>query len=314
MKAHHTYHQAVGDAGHRVDVIIPTRNRARLTAEAIASVQAQTFDDWHLHVVDDASDDDTVDRIRSLTADDERITLHRRDTRGGGNPARQTALAASAAPLVATLDSDDLWEPTKLARQVARWDEVPGRADPIGVVLCWHDAVDGAGAPRAAVPRAGRRWHPFTAFNTSTPVFSRAVLEEAGGFAPPGRYPLRTTDHVELFLRVTRRHAMATVPEVLVHCRHHGEARNSDGERTLAAADEARDLQRDLGPTVDDDATRAWLDGWVAGRYLELGEHRAAWPHVRGALRTGGPAVGARILAHYGPWAVRRAVRRRTAP
>ena len=48
----------MGGRTNRVDVIIPTRNRPRLTAEAIAGVQAQTYPDWHLWVVDDASDDD----------------------------------------------------------------------------------------------------------------------------------------------------------------------------------------------------------------------------------------------------------------
>lgn len=292
-------------------MIVPTRNRPVLTAEAVASVQAQTYDDWHLHVVDDASDDDTVEHLEALAADDDRITVHRRSTRGGGNPARHTALLASGAPLVATCDSDDLWEPTKLARQVDRWDEAGARSEPVGVVLCWHDAVDAAGLPTRDVPRSGRRWHPFTAFNTSTPVFDRRVLEDAGGFAPPGRYPLRTTDHVELFLRVTRRAPMVTVPEVLVHCRHHHEARNSDGERTLAAADEARDLLGLVEGDVDDPTARAWLNGWVAGRYVELGEGRAARPYVIAALRSDGPVTAARLLAHYGPWALRRALQRR---
>ncbi|MEO6629681.1 MAG: glycosyltransferase family A protein [Aquihabitans sp.] len=305
----------MGGTGNRIDVIIPTRNRPRLTAEAIAAVQAQTFADWHLYVVDDASDDDTPARLEVLAAGDPRITILRRDTRGGGNPARQTALLASGAPLVATCDSDDLWAPTKLERQLTAWEEAEGQADDVGVVLCWHDALGADGARRGQVlgSRTGRRWHPFTAFNTSTPLISRAVLEEVGGFAHSTLYPLQTTDHVELFLRLTHGHTLVTVPSLLVHCRHHGGRRNSDGERTLAAADEARALLRDVEADMGDRRrTRAWLNAWVAGRYLELGDSRTAMAYMATALRANGPATGTRILSHYGPWALRQLVLQRS--
>lgn len=295
-------------------MIIPTRNRPVLTAEAIASVQAQTFPHWHLWVVDDASDDDTPERLQALAADDRRISIVRRNVRGGGNPARQTALKVSTAPLVALCDSDDLWEPTKLERQLAAWDEAQATTPDLGTVLCWHDAVDAAGVRRGPVlrPGANRRWNPFTAFNTSTPLISRRVLEEVGGFAPSALYPLWTTDHMELFLRLTHHHSVVTVPELLVHCRHHPGGRNSDGERTLAAAEEARALLDDVDAQVGDRPhTRAWLHAWVAGRYLELGEGRRARPYAATALRAGGPATGTRILAHYAPWAVRQLVRHR---
>lgn len=306
----------MGGSANRVDVIIPTRNRPGLTTEAIASVQAQTFTDWHLYVVDDASDDDSASYLRDITADDPRITVIGRPTRGGGNPARQTALEVSAAPLVALCDSDDLWEPVKLERQVAAWDAAASSHPDLGIVSCWHDAVDADGSRRGDVlrPHTGRRWHPFTAFNTSTPLISRPVLEAAGGFARSPLYPLATTDHVELFLRITRDHTMITVPHLLVHCRHHRGHRNSDAERTLAAADEAAMLARHVDPDVHDrPEVRAWLHAWVAGRYLELGEHRRATQFVTTALRAGGPTTSARIAAHYGPWALREIVRHRRA-
>ena len=228
--------------------------------------------------------------------------------------ARQTALKVSTAPLVALCDSDDLWEPTKLERQLAAWDEAQATTPDLGTVLCWHDAVDAAGVRRGPVlrPGANRRWNPFTAFNTSTPLISRRVLEEVGGFAPSALYPLWTTDHMELFLRLTHHHSVVTVPELLVHCRHHPGGRNSDGERTLAAAEEARALLDDVDAQGGDRPhTRAWLHAWVAGRYLELGEGRRARPYAATALRAGGPATGTRILAHYAPWAVRQLVRHR---
>jgi glycosyltransferase involved in cell wall biosynthesis len=297
-------------------VIIPTHNRPELTAEAVASVQAQTFDGWHLHVVDDASDDHTPSVLDAIAASDPRVTVIRRSARGGGNPARQTAFERSSARLVALCDSDDLWEPHKLERQVQLWDQLDHTSTDVGIVTCWHLAVDQDGKPRgpALRPNAGRRWHPFTLFNTSTPLISRAALEAAGGFAPQTAYPLRTTDHVELFLRLTQHHDIATVPEVLVRCRHHDGSRNSDAERTLGAAIEAETLAREVDLLVDErPELRAWLHAWVAGRYIELGESRRARPHLTTALRAAGPTTGVRIAAHYGPWALREIARHRGA-
>lgn len=301
----------VGGSGHRVDVIIPTRNRPDLTAQAVAAVQAQTYADWHLWVVDDASDDDTPERLDHLAASDDRISVLRRPFRAGANPARQAAFEASDAPLVATCDSDDLWELDKLARQVAAHDAEQARAGVVGPVLCWHDTIDEHGRPRGAMPRPhrSRRWHPFIQFNTSTPLLPRPLLEQAGGFAPTEPYPWRTTDHLDLFLRLTRRASFVVVPEVLVHCRHHPGARNSDGERTLAAAEEAEALLHAIEADLTSrPATRAWLQAAVAGRFLELGQTRRAAPFGRRALRAAGPATTVALIAHYGPWVARRQI------
>jgi glycosyltransferase involved in cell wall biosynthesis len=305
----------VGADGHRVDVIVPTRNRPRLTVEAVDAVRSQTFTDWHLWVVDDASDDDTVAHLARHLDGDRRVTILRRGRRGGANPTRQTAFEVSDAALVATCDSDDLWEPTKLARQVDAWDTEHRRSGRVGPVLSWHDAVDAAGVRRGDVlrPRRSRRWHPFTLFNTSTALVSRELLIEAGGFAARDPYPLRTTDHLDLFLRLTRGHPLVVVPEVLVHCRHHHGPRNSDGERTLDAAEEAEMVLRwfDAELAAGRPATRAWLHAAVAGRYLESGAPRRAAPFAATALRAGGPGTSTAILAHYGPWALRRQLGRR---
>lgn len=292
-------------------MIIPTRNRPELTLEGIESVRAQSFGDWHLFVVDDASTDDTVARVCEAVSGDNRVTVLRRDRQGGANPARQYAFERTGAPLVAICDSDDLWEPAKLRRQVDEWDAAA--YDP-GLVLCWHDAVDAAGNRMGEVlgPRRSRRWHPFTIYNTSTPLISRRLLDDVGGFASGSPYPWRTTDHLDLFLRLTRRHSGITVPEVLVHCRHHSGPRNSDGEHTASAAEESLAVLRASAKEVADrPRLRAWMEAWVASRYVELGEFRSARPHAAAALRVGGPRTAARMIAHYGPWTAREVYRHR---
>src|SRR5258706_6407489 len=99
-----------------VSIVIATRDRAHWIAETIESVQRQTFTDWELVIVDDGSTDDTV-RVVARFADDDRIRWVPR-TPEGRSAARNHGIAVSSAPLVAFQDADDLWQPTKLARQV----------------------------------------------------------------------------------------------------------------------------------------------------------------------------------------------------
>ncbi|UCD78296.1 MAG: glycosyltransferase [Desulfobacterales bacterium] len=105
----------------KVSVIIPTYNRAWVVKEAVDSVLTQEYDDFELIVVDDGSTDDTR---KALSACGPRIKVLRQPNRGV-SAARNRGIAAAAGHLVAFLDSDDLWLPSKLARQVDFFDNHP---------------------------------------------------------------------------------------------------------------------------------------------------------------------------------------------
>jgi len=97
-----------------VSVIIPTYNRGWILKEAVESVLAQDFTDYELIVVDDGSTDDTGDILAGYG----RNIMVLRQTNRGVSAARNRGIAAARAQLVALLDSDDLWLPQKLTRQV----------------------------------------------------------------------------------------------------------------------------------------------------------------------------------------------------
>jgi glycosyltransferase involved in cell wall biosynthesis len=94
----------------QVSVIVPTYNRADTIKRAIASVQAQTFQDWELIVVDDGSTDGTASVIAGL---DPRMVVIRQENQGISG-ARNTGLARSTGRYIAFLDSDDEWLPHHL--------------------------------------------------------------------------------------------------------------------------------------------------------------------------------------------------------
>src|SRR5439155_55488 len=135
------------------------------------------------YLVDDASDDGSVEALRTLAAGDPRVTLVERSERAGPQAARQTGLDAARGPLVAILDSDDLWEPSKREREVAVFTEAASAGRPLPDVETglqaqlaarWLEAGERAKglsslarAVTGAGPRSGlrvlRRYGPFTA-------------------------------------------------------------------------------------------------------------------------------------------------------
>jgi len=99
-----------------VSVVIPTFNRSNYVRLAIQSVLDQTFEDFEIIVVDDASTDNTAEVIEKF--DDERIrTIHHRRNQGG-SAARNTGIRCSKGEFIAFLDDDDLWMKNKLERQL----------------------------------------------------------------------------------------------------------------------------------------------------------------------------------------------------
>ncbi len=109
-----------------VSVVIPTYNRAAMVVEAVASALAQTALGIEVLVVDDGSTDNTTAVLAPFVAAGQIQVLHQANA--GVSAARNTGLRAATAPLVAFLDSDDLWAPTHVATLRAALLRVPEAA------------------------------------------------------------------------------------------------------------------------------------------------------------------------------------------
>lgn len=106
-----------------VSVVLPTRNRPTLVVAAVASALEQTRPPHEVVVVVDGPDDETVEALRVLNAPTVRVHVH--DSSRGAAAARNTGVRLAEGDLVAFLDDDDHWLPTKLERQVAHWEAAP---------------------------------------------------------------------------------------------------------------------------------------------------------------------------------------------
>lgn len=101
-----------------VSIITPTYNCGRFIAETIRSVQAQTYTHWEMIIVDDCSTDNTKEVVDQFAHDD-RIKYHCLERNSGASVARNTALKLAKGRWIAFLDSDDIWLPEKLERQIS---------------------------------------------------------------------------------------------------------------------------------------------------------------------------------------------------
>ncbi len=101
-----------------VSIITPTYNCAKFIGETIDSVQAQTYQNWEMIIVDDCSTDNTKEIVENYSKDDTRIKYHCLTTQSGAAVARTIAMKLANGEYMAFLDSDDLWIKDKLEKQL----------------------------------------------------------------------------------------------------------------------------------------------------------------------------------------------------
>lgn len=167
-----------------VSIVIPTYNRAQLIERAVNSALSQTYTDLEVVIVDDASTDDTRNRIKTLWPADCRIRYLCHDSNRGAQAARNTGLNEARGKYVAFLDSDNEWLPRKLERQMALFSS---KNTSPGVVYCGYSKVSPAGdVLHEYVP--GHRGSVYKKTlvdwltDTSTIIVSKDILEEIHGF------------------------------------------------------------------------------------------------------------------------------------
>lgn len=100
-----------------VSIIMPSYNTARFIGQSIESVLAQTYTNWELIIVDDCSTDNTSDVVNGF--DDKRIRFFKNNENVGAAITRNFALKQTKGRWIAFLDSDDLWHPNKLFKQIS---------------------------------------------------------------------------------------------------------------------------------------------------------------------------------------------------
>ena len=103
-----------------VSIVVPVYNAAKYIKDTIKMVEEQTYKDWELILVDDASRDGSADVIEEvIKSRKKRIRLIRKEVNAGAAEARNTGIDASSGRYIAFLDADDVWKSDKLEKQIA---------------------------------------------------------------------------------------------------------------------------------------------------------------------------------------------------
>jgi glycosyltransferase involved in cell wall biosynthesis len=152
---------------------MPAFDEEAFVAEAVASVLAQTYEQFELIVVDDCSEDRTVEIATGFPG----VRVIRRESRGGWPAGRNTGLAVARGEYWTIFDADDVMPPERLERQVAFLEERPS----VGIVLGLTEAFTTPGDTRP--PHWNPAWDegPFPAC-AGTKMVRRDVLDRVGQY------------------------------------------------------------------------------------------------------------------------------------
>lgn len=229
-----------------VSVLICTRDKLAFLRQAVASVRAQTFTDYELIVVDDASSDGTS----RWAAGQRGLRCVRLKRNAGPAGARNLALSQARASLVAFLDHDDLWRPSFLERLRSALAGTRALA-----AYCDHAVIDARGRVVSARGlRLPRNAHPaFTALTglRSVPQLSCALLrKEAFGRRRFDEGFRLVCDDVDFFYRLALARgggAFRFVDEPLAAYRRYGALQTSFTTRAADAADPEAWFRAQLG-------------------------------------------------------------------
>lgn len=124
-----------------ISIVMPAYNSEEFIAKSITSIISQTYRFWELLICDDCSSDNTCEVIEEFSRCDSRIRLLRNDINKGPAESRNTCIDHSKGDYVAFLDSDDLWKPFFLERQLSFLKKKQARG-----VFCSYSRIDEYGA------------------------------------------------------------------------------------------------------------------------------------------------------------------------
>ena len=211
-----------------ITVYIPSRNYGRFLANAIDSVLRQTYENWELIVIDDASTDSTAD-VMNLYRGHPQISLHR--TSGIGLPAVcNFALSKASGDCIIRLDGDDVFDENILLILGTHLKQNPD----VALVFPDYYLVDDFGEIYAH--ESGRRLYQDNHMldmppNGACMLIRKVVLEELGGY----RVDLGAQDGFDLWSRIRDRYKSANVSLPLFYYRRHGANLTTNTHRILAA-------------------------------------------------------------------------------
>ena len=236
-----------------VSVVMPVYNTELYLAEAIESILAQTFTDFELIIVDDASQDGSTEIMREYQRRDERVRTLRQARNMGVSHARNRGIDAARGQVIAFMDSDDVSLPTRLEKQFRYLQENP-EVGAVGVrsKMVNYDLtslISIRAGPCQHAPIALSLFSGATSLVGGSAMFRHQPLRAVGGFAAELRYGEEEDLFIRLLLQARIRYA--NLPETLYLQRQHDSNKSADSEPVAARQNDA-DIRRCVQPLWED--------------------------------------------------------------
>ena len=205
----------------KVSVIITTFNRERFILEAIKSVISQTFTDWEMLIIDDASTDNTERIVKDFIGGNSKIKYIKNPTNIGASKSRNKGLKLASGTYIAPLDSDDVWlDENKLKKQVEFLEvnkdycmlgggimRIDAESKPIQKVLFpVYDSL---------IRKIILQFNPFP---QSTLLYRKDIALSCGGYSDN----YKICDDYDLWLKMGLKAKFTNIPQVLAGYRVHG--------------------------------------------------------------------------------------------
>lgn len=232
-------------ASSKVSVIIPTYNRSDYVFDAIQSVVYQKYEPIEILVIDDGSTDDTKEKLAPFIEKGAIRYIYQENQ--GRSEARNQGISLATGDYLAFLDSDDLFEPDKLAKQVEFFTQHPEvglvhggyvKFDALNNDLGYRDPSWFSGW---IYPKMLLVW--YTLLATPTVMVPKRVLEEIGGFDKS----LFIAEDLDLWRRIARKYPFGYINQSLARIRMHAGNTSRDAFYTT------REFERYLEKAFQDD-------------------------------------------------------------
>lgn len=264
-----------------VSVVIPTRNRCALLKQTLESVFQQTYAQWELIIVDDASDDDTWAWLQTI--DDARVRKLRLDQHSERSKTRNLGLHMARGAFVLFLDDDDLLTEHALACHVEALTQHPTAVASIGSYRMFD--ADGNEELVQIVRRPVRRhlWQEFLFGWMATAghsLFHRSLLVSMNGWSEAYSFG---EDH-ELWLRVAQRGPIALISDVVLKFRvHSGQVRPQQSRKLLTELREraVEGLSGEVRDRAADILEARELEALAADCYERIRAGRALYHYIK---------------------------------
>jgi glycosyltransferase involved in cell wall biosynthesis len=275
----------------KVDVIIPTYNRSQFLQAAIVSVLKQSFDDFTLLVVDDASEDDTQSIVESFN--DKRIKYIRHPVNRGEAFARNTGVSNGRAEFVAFLDDDDEWLAEKLRLTVDLLKNSPAKVGGVYTGLLIIDKTTGIVQGRKLAERRGDIYLDMVRrnvlFTPSAVLVRRECFEKIGTFDESIAWML----DYDMWIRISKEFHFACIKEPLVKYHVHKNRISNNASIRAKGLEAMLKKHHDFFSFDKEILSRFYRDlGFAYGENRQLGN---AWRSILSATKLNPLRAGAYI-------------------